>query len=114
MSLRQHLGVPSVDAFFAGIGAEVATALPEDVQVTFELDGDGGGTWTVARTGKGVEIRPGRAAWADSVLACSVGRFVDLVTGRADPMEAFADGSLRIEGDLGLLLRLREALPAAA
>lgn len=114
MRLHELHGVPNVDAFFQSVGTTVAAILPEDVQVTFQLDGEGGGTWTVARTTDGVEVRPGPAIWADSVLACSVTRFVDLITGHADPEQAFAQGQLRIEGDLGLLLRLRQALPVAA
>ena len=114
MRLHERHGVPTVDAFFHRVAVHAAKALPEDVQVTFQLDGEGGGTWTVVRTMSGVEILPRAGTWADSLLRCNVARFVDLITGEIDPEQAFAEGALSIEGDLGLLLRLQQALPVAA
>jgi putative sterol carrier protein len=87
-----------------------AFALPEDVAVTFELVGPGGGTWTLTRTGRGVELREGRAAVVDTALRCPVSRFWDLVDGRVDPLRAFLHGEVELEGDVGLLLRLQGAL----
>lgn len=112
--LRDRLGVSSVDAFLRGRGTRVAAVLPDDVQVVFELDGAGGGAWTVHRTADGIKVEEGKAVWPDSVLRCSVRRFVDLVTGKLDGRRAFFDGTVCVEGDVGLLLRLGRALPQAA
>lgn len=111
--MERRLGVDRIDAFFESASAAVATALPDDVLVTFEITGEGGGTWTLHTEPGGVDVRSGRAMWADSVLTCSVPRFVDLVTGQIDVEKAFFDGTVRIEGDVGLLLRLYRALPKA-
>lgn len=113
-TLQATLGVSGVDAFFESVAGEVHGALPSDAFVTFELLGEGGGTWTLHAKPEGIDVRPGRAVWADSVLRCSMSRFVDLVTGAVDVREAFFDGTVRVEGDVGLLVRLHQALPQAA
>jgi hypothetical protein len=113
-AVRSALGVADVGNWLGTIRTEIAPALPEEVRITLEVEGEGGGTWTLHRTPGGLEIDPGRHPWADSVLACDLPRFLALVTRRLDGRRAFFDGTVRVEGDVGLLLRLQRALPTAA
>lgn len=99
----------NLDGFFQTRGAELGYALPSDAHVTFELEGEGGGIWTLVRAKEGVEVRAGRARWADTVLRCSTNRFEELVTLRAKLTDALFDGSVRVEGDMGLLVRMMAA-----
>src|SRR6185295_1063492 len=76
------LGLPrggwlaGLDEFFAAVPeAEVLHALPDGVSVTFDLRGDGGGTWTVSRDGGRTEVRRHRQAAADCHLTCTVSDF---------------------------------------
>jgi predicted lipid carrier protein YhbT len=71
----------------------------------FVLEGDGGGTWVVnmkdapgAREGDGP---------ADCTISLGANDFVDLVEGRANGQQLYFQGRLRIEGDLGLALKLQ-------
>jgi len=111
--MQQTLGVPRVDHYLRDVAGVVARALPSDVLVTFELLGPGGGVWTLHTADDGVRVSEGRALWADSVLTCTLPRFVDLVKGQVDVQQAFFDGTVQVEGDVGLLLRLHKALPEA-
>jgi putative sterol carrier protein len=71
----------------------------------FVLEGNGGGTWIVnmkdapgAREGDGA---------ADCTISLDASDFVDLVEGRANGQQLYFQGRLRIDGDLGLALKLQ-------
>ena len=71
----------------------------------FVLDGDSGGTWLVnlkdapgARSGDGP---------ADCTISLAAQDFVDLVEGRANGQQLYFQGKLRIDGNLGLALKLQ-------
>lgn len=104
-----------LDAFFFASerGNGVYTALPDGVRVTFELTGEGGGTWTVARDGYG-EVKVVRHAVdrPDCRLACSVDDFQDLILGRLNVRKAFLDGQVKVTGDVGLVWRLQKLIVA--
>jgi putative sterol carrier protein len=71
----------------------------------FVLEGNGGGTWIVnmkdapgAREGDGA---------ADCTISLDASDFVDLVEGRANGQQLYFQGRLRIDGNLGLALKLQ-------
>jgi putative sterol carrier protein len=108
-----------LDEFFAAVPeAEVLHALPDGVSVTFDLRGDGGGTWTVSRDDGHTEVRrasdPRRAGagpeYADCHLSCTVADFRALIRGELDPRRGFLEGRLAVEGDVGLVLRLQRTV----
>ena len=71
----------------------------------FVLDGAGGGTWIVdLKDAPGA--RPGDGA-ADCTISLSAKDFVDLVEGRANGQQLYFQGKLRIDGNLGLALKLQ-------
>lgn len=111
--LEQALDGDGIESFFLGMAGRIAAALPHDVLVTFVIDGEGGGVWTLHTDHDRIDVQQGRAIWADSELRCSLPRFQDLVSGAVDVRQAFFDGTVQVEGDVGLLLRLYEALPHA-
>jgi putative sterol carrier protein len=95
----------------AGRGDEVSRALPEDVSITFEITGQGGGVWTVAcEDGGEVRVYPSEPAASDCRVTCSTSDFEALLSGELDGRRGFLSGRLRIEGDVGLALRLQEVL----
>ena len=71
----------------------------------FVLDGDGGGTYLVDLK-TDLKVTEG-----DGVAACTVlmtaADFVDLFEGRANGQALFFGGRLRVEGDMGLALKLQ-------
>jgi putative sterol carrier protein len=73
----------------------------------FVLDGEGGDTWLVdLKTGPAVKSGDGDAACTVRMASAD---FVDLFEGRANGQALFFTGKLKVEGDMGLALKL-EAL----
>jgi predicted lipid carrier protein YhbT len=71
----------------------------------FTLEGDSGGTWLV-----NLKDAPGARAGdgeADCAISLSASDFVDLVEGRANGQQLYFQGKLRIDGNLGLALKLQ-------
>jgi putative sterol carrier protein len=100
--------------------AELFASLPErfrseragDLRATyaFELGGDGGGEWTV-RVGDGaLSVSDGPATDADVTVRAKAADWMAIVEGRMDPQLAYLTKKLRVSGDLGLALRLREVV----
>jgi putative sterol carrier protein len=101
----------SIEAFFAAVPeAQVVSALPDGVSVAFELTGEGGGNWTVAREGSTTRVEPGSSAHPDCRLRCSVDDFRRLVNGELEPRRGFLEGRFSVEGDVGLVWRLRRSV----
>jgi putative sterol carrier protein len=70
----------------------------------FILEGEGGGTWLVdLKSGPAVSSGDGPA---ECTLRMSSTDFVDLFEGRANGQALFFGGKLKVEGDMGLALKL--------
>jgi putative sterol carrier protein len=71
----------------------------------FVLDGADGGTWLV-----NLKDAPGARAGdgpSDCTISLAAKDFVDLVEGRANGQQLYFQGKLRIDGNLGLALKLQ-------
>lgn len=103
------MGAPArLDEFFAAVPEhEALSALPDGVSVTFDLRGEGGGTWTVARQGGRTEIRRRAASNPDCHFRASVIDFRAFLRGELDARQGFLEGRFQVEGDVGLVLRLQ-------
>src|SRR5262245_13446259 len=100
-----------LEEFFAAVPeGRVLHTLPDGVSVTFDLQGDDGGTWTVTRRDGtlGIERRPDPNA--DCRLTCTVSDFRALIRGELDPRRGFLERRLAVEGDVGLVLRLQRTV----
>jgi putative sterol carrier protein len=76
----------------------------------FVLDGDGGGTWLVdLKSSLTVKKEDGPAGCTVRMASTD---FVDLFEGRANGQALFFGGKLKVEGDMGLALKL-ESLTSA-
>jgi putative sterol carrier protein len=71
----------------------------------FVLDGDGGGTYLVDLKSD-LKVTEGDGPAACTVLMTAAD-FVDLFEGRANGQALFFGGRLRVEGDMGLALKLQ-------
>jgi putative sterol carrier protein len=70
----------------------------------FILEGEGGGTWLVdLKSGPAVSSGDGPA---ECTLRMASADFVDLFEGRANGQALFFSGKLKVEGDMGLALKL--------
>ena len=72
----------------------------------FVLDGDGGGTWVMnLKDNPGVSEGEGDAQCTIKMAASD---YVDMVEGRANGQQLFFTGKLKIEGDMGLAMKLQK------
>jgi putative sterol carrier protein len=97
--------------------AELATRIGEkvagrkDLQAAvgavykFVLEGDGGGTYVLDLKEK-LAVIPGDGP-AGCTIRMAASDFVDLFEGRANGQALFFGGKLKIEGDMGLALKLQ-------
>jgi len=94
-----------IEKIGAKIAADSSVAANFGAVYKFVLEGAGGGTWLVnlkdapgARTGDGA---------SDCTISLAASDFVDLVQGRANGQQLYFQGKLRIDGNLGLALKLQ-------
>ena len=76
----------------------------------FNISGPGGGSWTVDCTQPGGKIAAGVAAAPRCTVAGTDTDFLSIVNGKMNPQMAFMSGKLKIQGDMGLALKLQQIL----
>ena len=77
----------------------------------FNIAGPGGGTWSVDCTQPGGQGRsPARRPNAKCTVAATDQNFLDIVNGKLNPQMAFMSGKLKIQGDMGLAMKLQQIL----
>ncbi len=76
----------------------------------FNISGPGGGAWSVDCTVPGGTVSSGTSAAARCTVAMTDTDFVNLVNGKLNPQMAFMSGKLKIQGDMGLAMKLQQIL----
>jgi hypothetical protein len=76
----------------------------------FNISGPGGGSWSVDCTAPGGAIAPGTSAEARCTVAMTDADFINVVNGKLNPQMAFMSGKLKIQGDMGLAMKLQQIL----
>ncbi len=76
----------------------------------FNIAGPGGGTWSVDCTRPGGAIQPGPSASARCTVSATDQNFLDIVNGKLNAQMAFMSGKLKIQGDMGLAMKLQQIL----
>jgi putative sterol carrier protein len=78
-------------------------------RAAYRFDIEGAGSWRVAVDDGTIQIEESDAP-ADCVVRATEQTFVRIVNREASPMTAYLTGKIRIEGDMALLLKMREFL----
>ena len=74
----------------------------------FSLSGDGGGTWIMdLRDNPGIREGDGDA---QCTLKLSAKDYVDMMEGKAKAQQLFFESRLKIEGDIGLAMKLQKLM----
>jgi len=71
-----------------------------DVVFQYTISGSDGGDWTVTVKNGACEVAPGKAEKPTCTLKMADGDFLDMISGKLDPMKAFTSGKLKIDGDV--------------
>lgn len=101
----------SPTALFAKVTQRVA-ADPTLVQrvnavYQFNVHGDDGGTWVVDLKNGAGEVWSGVHESADCIISMNQDDFLALATGRINPINAFMQGRIRVQGDIMMATRLQ-------
>lgn len=105
---------PSTQAVFQVIDAALKMS-PEKLEGSegvyqFNITGDDSGTYQMIIDENGGKAVEGTEKEADCTLEISAADYRSLVAGTLNPTEAFMNGQLKIEGDIGLALKLQNIL----
>ena len=76
----------------------------------FDISGPDGGKWSVDCTAPGGKISAGTAPAARCTVAATDQDFLGILNGKLNPQMAFMSGKLRIQGDMGLAMKLQQIL----
>jgi putative sterol carrier protein len=76
----------------------------------FNISGPGGGQWAVDCTKPGGSVEAGASPAAKCTVSCTDQDFLSIVNGKLNPQMAFMSGKLKIQGDMGLAMKLQQIL----
>ena len=76
----------------------------------FNVSGPGGGAWSVDCTSPGGLISQGTSPAARCTVVITDADLINVVNGRLNPQMAFMSGKLKIQGDMGLAMKLQQIL----
>jgi len=93
---------PDVKSIFRKMPDAFNAEAAKGVDAIFQyiISGSGGGNWFVAVKDSKCAVTEGTAEKSTCTLIISDGDFVELITGKLNPMQAFTSGKLKIEGDI--------------
>ena len=76
----------------------------------FNITGDNGGVWTVDLTKEPGTVQAGSTGTAKCTVTCASADFMNIVSGKMNPQMAFMSGKLKINGDMGLAMKLQKVI----
>jgi putative sterol carrier protein len=99
----------SAREFFEGLAGRVSPQGARALGASYRFDIDGAGSWRVESDGDRLTVGESDAP-ADCVIRADEKTFLRIIRGEQSPMGAYMTGKVKVEGDLGLALRLRDLL----
>ena len=97
----------SARQFFDDLQARGDPTRAADLTASYRFDIDGAGSWHVDVEKGAVTVAESQEP-ADCVIATDEQTFLAVVGNEQSPMGAFMTGKIRVEGDMGLALRLKD------
>jgi F420-dependent oxidoreductase-like protein len=98
-------------ALFAQVTQRVAAdpTLVQRVNAVYQFNvlGEDGGAWVVDLKNGAGDVRAGQHADADCIISMSREDFLALATGKINPLNAFMQGRIRVQGDIMMATRLQ-------
>jgi 3-hydroxy-3-methylglutaryl CoA synthase/NAD(P)-dependent dehydrogenase (short-subunit alcohol dehydrogenase family)/putative sterol carrier protein len=109
-------GDPDINAIFDQMPGAFDPEAAKGVDVVFQysISGPGGGDWVVAVKDGACSIEAGTAEKPTCTLKMEGSDFIDMVTGKLNPMTAFTSGKLKIGGDVMKSQLIEKLFPLGA
>jgi putative sterol carrier protein len=101
------MSVESAREFFETLPDRAVSRGPQALDASYRFDVDGAGRWRVESDGEKLVVSESDAP-ADCVIRTDEQTFLRIVRGEQSPTGAYMTGRVKVEGDLGLALRLRD------
>jgi putative sterol carrier protein len=101
------MSVDSARQFFETLSARVSPQGARALDASYRFDVEGAGSWRVESDGDRLVVTESDAP-AECVIRTNEKTFLRIVGGEQSPMGAYMTGKVKVEGDLGLALRLRD------
>jgi putative sterol carrier protein len=74
----------------------------------FNLSGEGGGNWNVSVADGACKVAEGKVNKADVTIAMAANDFAKMIAGELQPVAAFMQGKIKLQGDMALAMKLQE------
>ncbi len=74
----------------------------------FNLSGEGGGNWNVSVADGACNVAEGQARKADVTIAMAAPDFAKMIAGELQPVAAFMQGKIKLQGDMAMAMKLQE------
>jgi putative sterol carrier protein len=95
-------------AFFEGLEVRAARANLEGLDHSYRFEIEGEGSWNVRiRAGRVVVSEGPEDGSADATVRTNAEVFERLVSGRQNPAIAYMRGKVKVDGDLGAVMKLQ-------
>ena len=78
-----------------------------DAVVQFDLSGEGGGQWYVTVSEGTCTVDEGTVSEPKATIRMDATDYVDMISGRLDPMTAFINQQVKVEGDLNTVMKFQ-------
>jgi putative sterol carrier protein len=101
------VNVESAREFFQGLPGRIDREGAGALDASYRFDIEGAGSWRLEADGERAVVTESDAP-ADCVIRTDENTFLRIVRGEQSPMGAYLTGKVRVEGDVGLALRLRD------
>jgi putative sterol carrier protein len=102
--------MPTAAEVFKGMPGQFNAEKAGDMNATvqFDLSGDDGGKWYVVIADGACSVEEGTTASPKATIKMDASDYVDMTTGKLNPMAAFMGGKVKVEGDLNTVMKFQQ------
>ena len=79
-----------------------------DLTVAFNLTGDDGGQWAVKVADGACKVVEGEVDSPTATIKMDANDYVDMTSGKLNPMMAFMSGKVKVDGDLNSVMKFQQ------
>ncbi|MCD7709428.1 MAG: SCP2 sterol-binding domain-containing protein [Clostridiales bacterium] len=95
------------------LGAD-ASGISEHLAYQFNITGEGEGIFYAELKDGELSVEPYEYYDRDVIFTCTADLLLGIASGKVDPVEAFTDGKLGVEGDIDKALKLKDLIDTYA